>query len=163
MAEYGLMPSLSGYGIKPKQAYDFGYNPTFESPELYNYAPVREAVAVPTTFMDQLGGAMSGINQRLQDWGVIGGKDAQGNTFNGWGGLALGAAQGIGNLYMGMKQYGLMQDQLNFSKDAFNKNYAVQKNLTNSQLADRQDRRNAEGLMPGTMSTADYMARYGVK
>ena len=106
---------------------------------------------------------LKGFSKWGQDVGMFGGKDANGNAFNGWGGMALGAAQGLGQMYMGMKQYGMMKDQLQFSKDAFNKNYEVQKNMVNSEMADRQNRRVAEGLMPNTMSTADYMAKYGVK
>lgn len=163
MANYGLLPSLSGFGVKPTKTYDFGYNPTFESPELYNYAPVREAVAVPNfEWTNPSTWTGKGFNQALQDAGVTGGKNPDGSSFNGWGGLALGAAQGISNLYMGMQQYGLMKDQLQFSKDVFNKNYGVQRNLVNSQLEAQNNRRVAESLVP-TQSTADYMAKYGVK
>ena len=68
---------------------------------------------------------------------------ATGQRFNGVGGLALGGLQGLGNLYMGMQQYGLARDQLQFSKDAFNKNYGAQKTTTNNQIRSRNFARNA--------------------
>ena len=87
---------------------------------------------------------------------MIGTKDQPG-----WGGLALGGAQFLGNAFMGMKQYGLASDAFNESKKQFSMNYDAQKGLTNSQLADRQARRIKEGRATGTVD--DYMSKYGVK
>lgn len=56
----------------------------------------------------------------------------------GWGGMALGALQGLGSAYMGMKQYGLMEDSLKQNQAQFEKNYAAQRQMVNSQLEDRQ-------------------------
>ena len=85
-------------------------------------------------------------------------KNTDGPSVNGWGGMALGALQGLGNAYMGMKQYGLARDQLQFSKDAFNKNYAAQAKMTNASLMDRQRARVASN--PGAyQSVGDYMAQ----
>lgn len=83
-------------------------------------------------------------------------------TSKGWGGLALGAAGGAANLFMGMQQYGMAKDALSQAKDQFNKNYAAQQTTTNSALSDRQNARNAAN--PGAyQSTADYMAQNGIK
>lgn len=60
------------------------------------------------------------------------------NGKQGWGNLALGAAQGIGGAYMGMKQYGLARDALAQSQNQFNQNYAAQRQTINTQLEDRQ-------------------------
>lgn len=80
----------------------------------------------------------------------------------GWGGLAIGAAAGLGNLFMGMKNYGLAKKSFNESKRQFDMNWEAQKNLTNAQLADRQAARQAAS--PGFFEdTASYMAKYGVK
>ena len=57
------------------------------------------------------------------------------------GKLGLGAAGGIAQLLMGMKTYGLAKDQLAFSKDSFNKQYAAQRQTTNASLEDRQNAR----------------------
>ena len=76
-------------------------------------------------------------------------------------GTGLGILQGLGSAYMGMKQYGLAKDQLQFSKDAFNKNYAAQAKMTNASLMDRQRARVASN--PGAyQSVGDYMAQNGI-
>lgn len=75
-------------------------------------------------------------------------------------GNILGGLGAAGSMYLGMKQYGLQKDALAQAKDQFNKNYAAQKGLTNSQLSDRQNARNASGT--GYQDTAGYMAQYGI-
>lgn len=94
---------------------------------------------------------------------------------NGWGNLALGGASMLGDLFMGMKQYGLAKDTLKFNKEQFWKQYDAQKNLTNSQLEDRQRARLAADTVQGAngqsvanpnsnyRSVSDYMTQYGVK
>lgn len=95
--------------------------------------------------------------------GLLGYKDmSTGTRVNGWGDLLLGLTEGLGSAYMGMKQYGLAKEQLQFSKDAFNKNYAAQAKMTNSTLEDRQRARIAAN--PGAyQSVGDYMAKNGIQ
>jgi hypothetical protein len=89
--------------------------------------------------------------------GMIGTKNSPG-----WGGLALGGASALANAYFGMKQYGLAKKQLAEGKRQFDLNFAAQRSMTNSQLADRQNARVAAN--PGAyQSTADYMSQYGIK
>ena len=92
--------------------------------------------------------------------GFLGSKDKQG-----WGGLALGAIQGGLGAFIGMKQYGLAKKQFEFQKDAWNKEYEVNKNLTNERLITRNDRRIAESGITGmkTEDTATVLSKYGVK
>lgn len=120
-------------------------------------APVTDATVMPVTPLS--------FGQRAQNWmkdsGFLGSKGTDGTQYQGWGGLALGAANGLANLWLGMQNYGLAKKQLNFQKDAFNKNYTAQRNLTNSSLEDRQRRRNLEN--PGSTPVAEYMAKYGLK
>lgn len=79
----------------------------------------------------------------------------------GWGGAALGALQGIGNAFMGMKQYGLAEDALKEQKRQFNLNYGAQKSAFNSQIEDRQRARVAAN--PGAYDdAATYMKKYGL-
>jgi hypothetical protein len=88
---------------------------------------------------------------------MIGNKDDPG-----WGGMALGGLSALSNAYFGMKQYGLAKQQLAEGKRQFNLNFDAQRNMTNSQLADRQNARVAAN--PGAyQSTADYMSQYGIK
>lgn len=87
------------------------------------------------------------------------------NGQQGWGGLALGAIQGGLGAFIGMKQYGLAKKQFQFQKDAWNKEYEVNKNLTNERLITRNDRRIAESGITGmkTEDTATVLSKYGVK
>lgn len=123
------------------------------------YAPTTDflntkAIALPTQY-----GAGSALADPSWLQNMMGYTDtASGTKVNGWGGAALGLLQGLGSAYMGMKQYGLAKDQLQFSKDAFNKNYAAQAAMTNSNMEDRQRARVASN--PGAyQSVGDYMAQ----
>jgi hypothetical protein len=90
-----------------------------------------------------------------EGWGGAFGKD-------GWGGLALGAAQGVGNLFMGMQQYGLAKKTLAENQRQFNMNWDAQRSTTNASLSDRQAARVASN--PGAyQSVSDYMGQYGIK
>lgn len=88
---------------------------------------------------------------------------------NGWGQMNLGQQAGailggVGSLY-GMynahKTGKLAKDQFNFTKDSFNRNFAAQANITNAQLADRQNARHARDPKAHA-SVSDYMKKYGV-
>lgn len=74
----------------------------------------------------------------------------------------LNAFSGLLGGYLGAKQLSLAKDQFNFSKDAFNRQYAAQRQMINSQLEDRQRRRVAERPWDAE-SVSAYMAKYGVK
>ena len=132
--------SLLGFG-------DSGYTPTTDFLNTKN-------IALPTQF----GAGVVGRPDFLSWDGFLGAKNADGTATNGWGGMALGALQGLGNAYMGMQQYGLAKDQLQFSKDAFNKNYAAQAKMTNASLMDRQRARVAANS-GAYQSVGDYMAQ----
>jgi len=79
-----------------------------------------------------------------------------------WGNLALGGIQTLGGLYMGKKQLDMAKDQLDFQKRAFEKNYAAQRQRTNTQLRDRQKRRAYE-RPDYYQSVGEYMKENGVK
>lgn len=87
--------------------------------------------------------------------------DKNGISQQGWGGLALGAAQGLGNLYLGMQQYGLAKDALANARRQFDINYGAQKKLTNANLEDRQRARVASNS-GAYQSVGDYMAKNGL-
>ena len=79
----------------------------------------------------------------------------------GWGGLAIGTAGGIGNLFMGMQQYGLAKQALATTKEQLNRNYEAQKVTTNAEMQDRQRARVASN--PGAyVSVSDYMKQNGI-
>ena len=81
---------------------------------------------------------------------------------NGWGGLALGAAQGLMGGYMGLQQLGMAKKSFKENQRQFNLNFDAQRRTTNAALADRQRARLASN--PGAyQSEYDYMNQYGVK
>lgn len=69
---------------------------------------------------------------------MFGGKNTDGSTNPNYAGMALSGIQTGFNIWQGMNQLKMAKDQLNFTKDAFNKNYAAQRQATNTALADRQ-------------------------
>lgn len=78
-----------------------------------------------------------------------------------WGGLGLNAAQGLFNGWLGMRQLDMAKKNFNENKRQFNLNFGAQRNLTNSQLEDRQRTRRAS--QPGQHEdVASYMAKWGV-
>lgn len=88
--------------------------------------------------------------------------DADGNKIQGWGGMALGAAQGIGNLWMGKQQFDLAKDQLKNNKRQFALNFGASANTTNANMFNKQQSmKMANPSLYG--STADHMNKYEVK
>ena len=68
--------------------------------------------------------------------------------------------------FNGYKQTKLAKEQFNFQKDSFNKQYQAQRGLVNSQMSDRQARREQEAVANRSgpvMSRDEYMDKYGVK
>ena len=92
----------------------------------------------------------------------LGRKNTDGSMDMGWGGMALGAAQGLGNAYMAMKQYGLAKQSLAENKRQFQLNYDAQKTTTNTALEDRQRARVASNA-GAYKSVGDYMNEHGIK
>ena len=81
---------------------------------------------------------------------------------NGWGGLALGAAQGLMDGYMGLQQLGMAKKSFKENQRQFNLNYDAQRRTTNSALEDRQRARLASNA-GAYESVGSYMDRNGVK
>jgi hypothetical protein len=107
----------------------------------------------------------TGMMGSLSDWfensGILGKKLADGTQVQGWGGLGLGAAQGILGGWLGLQQLGVAKDTLAANKEQFSKNFAAQQKTTNAALSDRQAARVASN--PGAyQSVGDYMKTYGI-
>jgi hypothetical protein len=89
-------------------------------------------------------------------------KRADGSTTGGYGMAALGLAQGLGSLYLGMQQYQVAKDTLAANKANAERNFNAQRTTTNSQLEDRQRARVAAN--PGAyQSVSDYMDQNRVR
>lgn len=151
--------SFSGYGSTP-------VNPLTGSPD-YAASLMPTISGLNTGQMDMEGGDSGGYMSGLTDWlktsGFLGSTDTKtGIKTDGFGGMALGVAQGLGNAYMGMKQYGLAKESLAEGKKQFSLNYDAQKATTNSQMEDRQRARVASNS-GAYQSVGDYMAQNGIK
>jgi len=83
-----------------------------------------------------------------------------GYKFGGYAAPILSTATAGMNAYLGLQQLNLMKDTLAFQKDAFSKQFENQRTTTNTQLADRQNARNASGS--GYESTDSYMKNHVV-
>lgn len=152
-------------GFDVSSMFNYGKAPT--SP--FTGQPDLLASIMPNTLQGMdLGGStnatgnmFNGLSGWLEDSGFLGRTLGDGTKVQGWGGAAIGLGQGLLNGWMGMKNLGLMKDQLNFSKEQYRNNYEAQKKTTNSALEDRQRARVASN--PGAyQSVGDYMKGYGI-
>lgn len=107
-----------------------------------------------TQIKDGVGSAVDTAGANAQTaWGKM--------SYGERGTALLGAATGLYGAYNARKTGKLAREQFNFSKDAFNRNFAAQAKTTNSQLADRQNARHTRDPKAHS-SVADYMKKYGV-
>ena len=100
------------------------------------------------------------------DWGkfsdfLFGKENTDGSKSFGAAAPILGGLQSLGNLWLGMQQYGLMKDQLSFQKDSFNKNYRNSVQSYNTQLEGRAKARASAD--PTAESAENYMVKHGLK
>lgn len=163
-----------------------GVAPNALSPMPDWYAPVTAATAVqptvpvqasplPFDFNQSIGVAPDSMakwgsslsNNQIADQFNFGNTPTPGGSGGGWNwfdtrdqkgmlGTAIGGAQALGNLYMGMQQYNLAKETLAANKEQFAKNYEAQKTTTNTALEDRQRARVASNA-GAYQSVSDYM------
>lgn len=160
---YGLtspeQPSI--YGLTSDTPDTYGGWGEMQSAMNPNFDASSYMKANPAIFGEQSGG---GIWDSIKNSGFFSTKDPDtGKMKQGWGGEAMGIANGLMSGYIGMKQYGIAKKTLSENKRQFDANYTVQKNLTNSRLEGRQKARIAASPDGGHMSAADYVQKYGVK
>jgi hypothetical protein len=147
---WGALPSLSsiaGYGATSSSVPDVSLGTTSQgaptiASAIYDSPVVNATTTNPSSWYD----------------GMVGGKNADGSSFNGWGGLALGAAQGLFSGYMGMSQYELASKQYETSKANIERNYAAQRTATNTAMEDRQRARVASNA-GAYQSVGEYMSQ----
>lgn len=125
LASYGMGDegiTKTNLGVGPTGILPLGTNPIGSTLGVSAYTPkLSEDVGGPSLFSKE---------------GILGWKDADGAQHNGWGGLALGAGQGLMNAYLGMQMYGIAKDTLAANKDQFAKNYQAQVATTNARQQD---------------------------
>lgn len=154
MSNFSLGPM---FGQQPNQ-YGMNWGQSgFQAPELDGFLTENNNILQG---VDAAGGG-AGIMDQFKQF-MLGKTNADGTKEGGWGGLALNAGLGLANTWMGMKQYGLAKDSLRENKRQFDLNYGAQRNMTNSQLSDRQNARMSATRGQGTQDTASYMKQWGV-
>ena len=79
----------------------------------------------------------------------------------GFGGMALKTFGGLASVYLGMKEYGLAKDTFKQNRREFNMNYDAQRQMTNTELRDRQNSRVQSGN-PGYQSVSEYMGENAI-
>lgn len=175
---------LSSY-YTPPDAYVGGaaYNPT--TPIMGSQ--MNNGITPPTAVMQTYGAPASSLNaptlggamstgtsnydwlNNTKDKVANGLSTAADNAQTAWGKMSygergtamLGAATSLYGAYNARKTGKLAQEQFQFTKDSFNKNFEAQAKTTNSQLADRQNARNIRNPTAHA-SVSDYMKKYGV-
>lgn len=136
-----LTPSMQQYTGLGFPMGDTGYTSPTLSPNMQNMMGI-----------ESMGGPMTSA-QSGSIWDTF----LSNRNSQGWGGLALGATSGLVNSFLGWQQLRQAKDALATSKDQFERNYAANRQLTNSRLEDRQRARVASN--PGYESVGSYMDR----
>jgi hypothetical protein len=135
------------------QPYSMPYQMEDMAPSLGTYG---SGATLPTNWTS---GAADASGKSMFD-SFLSNRDQQG-----WGGMAISGAMGLANTLLGYKQYSLAKDSLKTSREQFERNFAAQRNLTNSRLEDRQRARinSSGGTNANYESVGSYMDKYGIK
>lgn len=131
------------------------------NPDLFQAPAVDPAGAALAASGQPTGDAAGGLWGGGNLWGALGSTNKDGIRSDGWGGMALGAAQGLAGAFMGAKQYQLAQDGLKENKRQFSLNFDNQRKTVNAELEDRQRARVASSPS-AYQSVGDYMTKHGV-
>lgn len=139
--QYGL-----GYGQQPQQLMP-QQQQRFTSP----YDQHRGIPQIQTGLADQAAnynylpsaGRTNALGGVSDGRGIMDSLGSAWDSMGGWGGISSGldAISGLGGLYLGFKGLDVAKDNLNFQRDAFNKQYGNQVQLTNQALEDVQRKR----------------------
>ena len=134
--------------------------PTHYTTNTATYAPGMQPAGSTAGFLGS--GSFGGTSTPSFMQGLTGYTDQNGLKTNGWGGAALGLGQGLMQGYQGMQQYGMAKKAFKEGQRQYNQNYAAQKQLTNSNLEDRQRARVASNS-GAYQSVSEYMEKHGIK
>lgn len=151
---YATFPAMQGYGAEPIAT---PYLDSMNAPAM-DMRSILSGTPAPTAGpLANVAGGASAASPNFWSMDSFLGSPGQ----QGWGGLALGAASGLMNGFIGLQQLGVAKKTLAQNERQFNLNFGAQQKMTNSRLADRQATRVASG-MPGATAVSDYMKQYGI-
>lgn len=152
-----IVQSLAGFGVQspfPTSTQNFpvtapalaNYTGNLNIPGMnaVNSAGLSDLLASPTSSVASMdlpnqGNIMDRFNAALQRYGVVGSTDPVTKVHtDGWGTPAIGLLSGLGQLFMGMKQYGLAKSMVADARSQFERNYNTQRQVLNTRMEDRQ-------------------------
>ena len=144
------------------------YTPNVVPTPTYTPDMAKAAPSLGTSFKNMIGLGGDKFTQ-ITDGVRSGVETAGANASTAWGKMSygergtamLGAATGLYGAYNAHKTNKLAREQLNFTKDSFNRNFEAQAKTTNAALADRQNARHLRDPKAHA-SVSDYMKKYGV-
>lgn len=151
--------TLGGYGFSPSNLMSNGYSPdagfdwstaVSTNPNISNGFNLKDSTPMFTGGYGNLG-----------SYGAPG--NAGGGFFDGMSGaqkfgFGMDAIGKLAGLYMGLQQYGLAKKAFDLQKESFERQYAAQRDTTNTRMEDRQRARVAAN--PGAYeSVGSYMDR----
>ena len=146
------IPSWFGGGQMPPSQYRMGLD-----------TPASEIGGGVSSQFSFLGGPRQLDMQNLSFMDkMLGGTDTTtGKGYGGWGGKALGVAKGAADTWLTLKQLNLAEEKFDFQKEAFSKQFGVQRDLTNQELEARASRmyHSNPALNP---TPEEYMAKHRI-
>lgn len=165
-----------GQGMNAGKSFLFGDNPTlgenFMSNNMYNTGGIPgiqfgENYQQPTQMLSPdlysmnanldpsvNFGAMNGLGEGFGKMGQWASQNAPLLNFG------AGILSGVGGIIGNNRNYSLMKDNMNTQQNQWTKQYDMQRQMVNNQLADRQGRRVAAN--PNAESKDEYMKKWGV-
>lgn len=174
MGNYGMgqpYQSLAPFAMTQPEAPTPWWQQPVVQPRAFNVgnpagaSPVAQPVTGNGAWLgayEDMGPSFAGGQQRGIMDSFLQQRNIDGTTSGGYGQAGLGILQGVGNLYLGMQQYGLAKEALANSKSQFERNYAANKTTTNNAIENRYTAAAARGNTSGYQSVSDYMKTHGV-
>ncbi len=101
------------------------------------------------------------FTQSIKGSGIVGGTNADGTKFDGWGSPAIGLLQALNAFSMGNRQMKLAKNAADDARKQFAMNYGAQRQALNTQMEDRY--RTLVASNPNRESVESYMSRNRIK
>lgn len=101
------------------------------------------------------------FTQGIKGSGIVGGTNADGTKFDGWGSPVVGLLQALNAFGMGNRQLKLSESMVADARKQFAMNYGAQRQALNTQMEDRY--RTLVASNPNRESVESYMSRNRIK
>lgn len=122
-------------------------------------APSSPTLDALLQFQDK--GWWNNFTRGIKDSGIVGGTNADGTKFDGWGSPVVGLLQALNAFGMGNRQLKLSESMVADARKQFAMNYGAQRQALNTQMEDRY--RTVVAANPNRESVESYMSRNRIK